>query len=170
MYYPFVKLNKNILNEEIFKNEKILKFYIWLLCNAAYKESDIMVGRQNVHLNKGEVVIGLKKTGAELSISVHNLRNKIGARKWANKIAIKATNKFSVVTLLDKEIFTIHNNKTGTQTGTQNDNQTGNNKEYKEIKNNKTLLFAAQKNKKQTDTSYAGYDIELYERMLNEED
>ncbi|MCQ2455044.1 MAG: hypothetical protein MJ090_02725 [Clostridia bacterium] len=171
MSYPFVKLNRYITEDEIFKNEKALKFYIWLLCKATYEESDIMVGYQKVHLSKGEVVVGVKGLGEKLGISYQNLRSIIKYLKSAGKIASRSTSKFTVITLLDKEIFSRTPISSNPQIGKQSNEQTNDNKEYLDINKLRRMLFASlppKQNQKQTRKyNYGGYDLELYEKMLN---
>ncbi len=165
--YSFVKLNKAIINDDIFKNEKRLKFYIWLLCKATYKESDIFVGNVLVHLNKGELIFGLNSASSELGISIRSLRCSLEALKRANKIAVKTTNKFSVITLLDKEIYSWSPPPSVIQNDIDNGTQNDNNKEYIENKNNRRYYTRTPKKIKY---AYAGYDLDLYEKMLNEQD
>lgn len=170
MSYPFVKLNRYITEDEIFKNEKTLKFYIWLLCKATYKESDILVGRQSVHLKKGEVVVGVKGLCNELNISYQTLRTIISTLKLQHKIAVKSTNKFSIITLLDKDIFSWQDISSDDETKEQTNTQTNDNKENIDINKLRRFLFATQITKPKNDNSYAGYDLNLYEKMLNNDE
>ena len=170
MSYAFVKLNRYIVDDEIFNNEKALKLYIWLLCKATYKESDILVGKQQVHLQKGQVVVGIKSLCKSLNISYQQLRTAVSTLKLTNKISVKSTNKFSVITILDKEIFSWKSVSGNEEDSNNQNNQSNNNKEYIDINKLRRFLFATQNKKRKTEHNYAGYDLELYKKMLNSDE
>ena len=64
----YIKLFRKLLNSPIFENEKALKIWIWCLLKATHREREQLVGRQVVHLEKGQFVFGRKKASEELKM------------------------------------------------------------------------------------------------------
>ncbi len=99
--YPFVKLPRDITNHAIFRDEKSLKIYIYLLCKATYNDSEILVGKTKVALQPNQVIIGSQRLGEILGYSRQQIRSGLETLSLHRLISIKSTNKFSVVTLLE---------------------------------------------------------------------
>lgn len=64
----WIKLYRKLLESPIFENEKALKVWIWCLVKATHKEREQLVGKQIVHLEKGQFVTGRKKASEELKM------------------------------------------------------------------------------------------------------
>ena len=162
--FAFVKLRKSIIFNPIFKDEKMLKFYIWLLCKAAYKKDTRPVGKKQVNLKPGQVIFGLDSAEKELGITKQILRRIIRTLISTRDITYSKTPSYSIITVLDNGVFDIFG-------GTDN---TLKNRVLNIIKNNNR-----ERNKKKNERygfgvnceehNYAGYDLELYEKMLNED-
>jgi len=69
----YIKLFRKLLNSPIFENEKALKIWIWCLLKATHREREQLVGRQVVHLEKGQFVFGRKKASEELKMKERTL-------------------------------------------------------------------------------------------------
>ena len=69
----YIKLFRKLLNSPIFENEKALKIWIWCLLKATHREREQLVGRQVVHLEKGQLVFGRKKASEELKMKERTL-------------------------------------------------------------------------------------------------
>lgn len=69
----YIKLFRKLLNSPIFENEKALKIWIWCLLKATHKEREQLIGRQIVHLEKGQFVFGRKKASEELKMKERTL-------------------------------------------------------------------------------------------------
>lgn len=69
----YIKLFRKLLNSPIFENEKALKIWVWCLLKATHKEREQLVGRQVVHLEKGQFVFGRKKASEELKMKERTL-------------------------------------------------------------------------------------------------
>ena len=64
----WIKLYRKLLDSPIFENEKALKVWIWCLVKATHTEREQLVGKQMVHLEKGQFVTGRKKASEELKM------------------------------------------------------------------------------------------------------
>lgn len=92
----FVKLDKNITKWRWFNKDHMLKFWIYLLCNAAY--SDYSLG--DIEIKKGQVIIGKKNVGEKLGLSEQTIKTYIKRLKRTGEITTESTNRFTVITIV----------------------------------------------------------------------
>ncbi|MCI8411963.1 MAG: hypothetical protein HFJ40_05995 [Clostridia bacterium] len=120
----WIKLYRKILESPIFENEKALKVWIWCLVKATHKEREQLVGKQIVHLEKGQFVTGRKKASEELKMKDRTVYDYFKLLKELHMISIKSNNKFSIVTVEKWEDYQVeelkiqqqdNNNATTTQ-------------------------------------------------------
>jgi len=109
---------------------------------ASYKEMDMRVGYQEVHLMPGDFIFGLNKASSELRISVQSIRTIITALISTQNITVKPTNKFSIISINNWDTYQADDKDINTQINTQltNNQQTTNtqlttNKNEKNVKN-----------------------------------
>jgi hypothetical protein len=137
----YVKLDRSLLTKQIFQNEKLLKVWIWCLLKANHKPATVLVGRQQADLKAGQFVFGRNKASEELNMAPSTVWDYMGILKKNQSIDIKSNNKFSVVTLVNWEIYQLnstiadikHDNKS-----TTNQQQINTNKNVKNDKKKKT--------------------------------
>lgn len=91
----FVKLEDSLLSEELFKKPSALTLYIYLLLRATHETTKF----QEVELQAGQAVIGLKKTAEDTGLSVQQVRTALDYLEATRKITRTATHRFSVVTI-----------------------------------------------------------------------
>ena len=97
----WIKLNRSILESNVFDNPKLLKVWIWCLCKASHKAHDQVVGRQVQHLEPGQFVYGRHRAAEELRMNPSTTRDYISALQMHGMIAIKSNNKYSVITVVN---------------------------------------------------------------------
>lgn len=95
----WVKLHRQLLESAIFKNEKLLKEWIWCLLKASHKKCEIMLGNQLVTLEEGQFVFGRKDAADELGIKESTLYKDIKKIEKLKMCNIKSNNKFSIITI-----------------------------------------------------------------------
>lgn len=132
-------LFRKIVDSYIFENEKLLKIWIWCLCKASHCKYNEIVGKQTITLEAGQFVYGRNKASKELKMSPSTVRDYMEILKNNNSIDIKATNKYSVVTIRNwqkyQSLNKIFDNKTDNKMTTKKQqNDTNNN--YNNINNN----------------------------------
>ena len=131
----FIKIDREDFQTELFDNPIYWKIWTWCVSQASWEKKDIMVGNQKISLDIGQFVAGKQKQIDELKVTEKQYRRAIGALKRANKIAIKGTNKFSVITVInsmDCDVSVIPEGRTkGRTKGRTN----------KEVKDGNDLLF-----------------------------
>ena len=95
----WLKLNRSILESNVFDNPRLLKVWIWCLCKASHKKHDQIVGRSVEHLKAGQFIYGRKKASEELKIPESTLNDYMKLLKTNGNIDIKSNHKYSVVTV-----------------------------------------------------------------------
>ena len=128
----YIKLFRKILKSPIWDNEKALKVWIWCLLKATHKERDQLVGKQLVHLKKGQFVTGRKSASEELGINDRTIYDYLKLLKKLNMISINSNNKFSVVSVEKWEDYQVEELKINNKP-TTNEQQINTNKNVKNI-------------------------------------
>lgn len=142
----YVALHRKLLTSSIFQNEKLLKVFVYCLLKASHSERDQKVGRQTVHLLPGQFVFGRKKAALELEMKESTVRDYINLLKEDGTIDIKSTNKYSVITVVNWELYQTNNKNSDSKNASISDSkkttegqQINTNNNVKNVKNeNKT--------------------------------
>lgn len=101
----WIKLHRRIVNSEVFKNSKTVHVWLWCLCKASHKQHDALIGNQVIQLNKGQFICGRKKAADELNMAETTFRDQLNVLKKLGMISTTATNKYTVVTIENWEIY-----------------------------------------------------------------
>lgn len=128
----WIKLYRKILESPIFENEKALKVWIWCLIKATHKEREQLVGKQIVHLEKGQFVTGRKKASEELKMKDRTVYDYFKLLEELHMISINSNNKFSIVTVEKWEDYQVEELK-NQQQDNNNATTTQHKQECKEI-------------------------------------
>ena len=98
---------------------------------ASYKEYDLVVGFQQVHLMPGDFIFGLKNASKELKIPIQPIRTCLEMLKTSGNITIKTTNKFSIISIVNWNTYQDQENIINKQINKPltNKQQTTNNKQ-----------------------------------------
>jgi hypothetical protein len=95
----WIKFHKSTLDSPIFDNPKLLKVWIWCLCKAFFEGKEQIVGKQIVHLKKGQFIFGRLSASSELKLNDRTVYDYMKILEKLEMIAIKSNNKFSIVTI-----------------------------------------------------------------------
>lgn len=143
-YGGWIKLHRKLLDSEVFKNEKLLKVWVWCLLKATREDRGLLVGVQAVKLAKGSFVFGREKAASELKMSIQTVRTCLANLQILGNLTIEATNKFSIITLTKWDEYQsrpeeVTNRSTSKQPASQ---PTSHHKqEAKEVKNIRSSKF-----------------------------
>lgn len=96
----WVKLHREITDSFVFDDAEMLKLWIYLLCNAAYLERDVLCKGALVHLLPGELIIGRNHLAHVLNISPSKIYRSLKRLQKAEKVRQISTNKFTKIILL----------------------------------------------------------------------
>lgn len=139
----WISLYRKLLNSEIFQNEKLLKVWIWCLLKATHKEHVQLVGRRKIELQKGQFIYGRKKASEELRMKESTVRDYMSLLKNLQNIDIKSDNKFSIVTIVNWELYQNEDKKS--------DNKPTTKRQQKDTNNNVNNINLFNLNKEESD-------------------
>ena len=129
----WLKLYRSILDSAVFQDAEILKVWIWLLCNVAFEQHDTICYGKVITLKPGQIATGRKKIAQCTDLNENKVYRALNALKSLGNIEIKATNKYSIITVVNWDKYQEENGKrtTGEQQNnsrTTTEEQQGNNK------------------------------------------
>lgn len=101
----WVRVYKSIINNSIFKNDKLLKVYIWSLLNATYLNKEHLVGKQLVSLNPGQFITNRNKASRELGMTLSTAWDYLKQLENQKIINIMSNNKYSIVTIENWDLY-----------------------------------------------------------------
>lgn len=136
----WLKLHRTIMTSSVFSNPKLLKFWIWILCKAFSVPSKVMVGLQEVNVEKGQFVFGRFAAANELQMTNSSVYKYLKILEKEQMIVVKSNNKFSLVSVVN---WCDYQDKKGQEEQQSNnkvttkEQQSNTNKELKNIKNSK---------------------------------
>lgn len=104
-YEGFVKIDRNIIKNAVFDNEKLLKVWIWCLAKASHRKHKTKVGLQTIELEPGQFVTGRNSAAKELKMNPSTTWKYLKVLEKDQKCDIKSNNKFSVVTLVNWDFY-----------------------------------------------------------------
>jgi hypothetical protein len=105
MQRGYIKTWRKAIDSGWLRNHRLWVFWSWCLLKASYKEYDLVVGCQKVHLMPGDFVFGRRVAASELNMSEREIRTAVDSLKTSQNIAIKTTNKFSIISVLNWDTY-----------------------------------------------------------------
>ena len=130
----YVKLFRKMVDWEWYGDPNTKAVFLHLLLTANYKRTRY----RGVTLKPGQTVIGRKSLAETLGMSERNVRTALNRLKTTNEIATKATNKFTIVTIVNWESYQYFDDEVTnevTNEVTFKRPTSDHTKEYKNIKN-----------------------------------
>lgn len=101
----YVKVYRCLLDSGVFRNPKLAHFWLYCLLKASHRRRTAMVGYEKVGLEPGQFVFGRRKAAAETGLSERAIRTCIRWLKSGRKLTIKATRRYSVITICNWESY-----------------------------------------------------------------
>ena len=129
----WLKLYRSILDSAVFQDAEVLKVWIWLLCNVAFEQHDTICYGKVIHLKQGQIATGRKKIAQCTDLNETKVYRALTALKSLGNIEIKATNKYSIITVVNWDKYQDENgnrtaNEQQTNSKTTTDGQQDNSK------------------------------------------
>lgn len=135
----YIKLERKLLNWGWFKNDNMLRFWVYLLLMAQHQDTYF----DGILLKRGEVLFGRKQASKDTGISEQSIRTCINRLKSTNEITTKSTNKYTIITILKYDEYQNNNKKSTTKsTKKLTNNQPTTNQQlttYKNVNNDKNV-------------------------------
>lgn len=133
----WIKVHRKLLTSEVFRNEKLLKIFMYCLLKATHTDHDFLVGKQIVSLSPGQFVFGRKKAAQELEMNESTVRDYMNVLKKQSIIDIKSTNKYSVITIVNWGFYQTDDEKPDSKHANKMTTEYQQNDTYKNVKNEK---------------------------------
>lgn len=105
MHRGYIKIWRKVEDTEIIKNHKLCAFWLWCLIKATHKERTVMIGYQEINLQAGQFIFGRNKAAQETNLTSQEVRTCLKNLEKHKKITIKATNKFSIITIINWDTY-----------------------------------------------------------------
>ena len=115
----FIKLHRQIQEWEWYDDANVFRVFIHLLLNANFKDKNW----KGQLVKRGQVVTGRKKLSETLGISEQQIKTVFSKLKKSGEITTKPTNKYTLVTLVNFEVFQEKKKPTNQQNNQQITNQ-----------------------------------------------
>jgi len=135
----WIKLHRKMLEWEWYNDSNTFRLFIHLLLLANHEKKRW----RGIEINRGELVTGRKKLAKELMLSERKIRTSLMRLKSTNEIAIKTTNKYSIISICNYSTYqTKDNAKRPAERPTSSptsDQQVTTNKNDKNNKENKNI-------------------------------
>lgn len=142
MISGYIKLHRRLLDSEVFKDPKLLKTWLWILCQANFKPVTLNTGKA---LQTGQFATSYGRAALHLECSVNTVRRHFKRLKAMQMIDVQSGAQFTVVSVCNYTSYQ-HNDENGgaptdTQTDTAMDTQTDTQTAYRIRKqeNKKTI-------------------------------
>ena len=100
---------RKIISSKVFKNEGLLKVWIWCLAKASYKERWILVktGKSHVEvkLEPGQFIFGRFSSVEELDMYPSTIRNRMEKLKNMGNLNIKSDSQYSIISVINWDTY-----------------------------------------------------------------
>lgn len=101
----WIKLYRSLLKSRILKNRNVLQLFIYLLLKAAHKTTKDEARNEPITLNQGQLVFGRKQAAEDLNQSEKCIRVALKYLEKCGIVAIKATKRFSLITIINWDSY-----------------------------------------------------------------
>lgn len=135
----WIKIHRIMQGWEFYTNPIIKSVFLHILLNANHKTGSW----RGYDIQPGQLITGRKEIARATGLSERQVRTSINALQNAQQIAVKTTNKFSLVTVMNWDVYNGDDDESTNKTPTkrrQNDQQNATNKNNK---NNKKVRINA---------------------------
>jgi hypothetical protein len=107
----WIRLYRSLLTNGWLTNHRLLVFWIYCLLKAGHEPQKVLIGNQQIELLPGQFIMGRKKASRETGLSERQIRTSIDSLRTMQNLTIKTTNKYSLVTLINWEIYQAYEDK-----------------------------------------------------------
>ena len=95
----WIKLHRSIIDSAVFSDSDVLKVWIWLLCNVAYDDHDVVYLGKVIPLKQGQIITGRQKLSQQIGMSEGKIYRAINILKNLGNITAKSNNRYSIITV-----------------------------------------------------------------------
>lgn len=154
----YIKFWRRTLDSEIWKNQKLFRFWTYCLLKATHQPIVSVVGYQNIDLLPGQFIFGRKKAAKETSLSEREIRTCLDYLIKSQNLTSKTTNHYTILTVVNWGIYQSKENANDQQTTSKrpatlenSTNKTTSNKKILTIEKSRTYQIEENTNGQQND-------------------
>lgn len=96
----WVKIHRKIMKSGVWGNPNYLMVWVWCLMRANVRDVVVPFNGVDIKLKRGEFITGRKKATQEMPISERNYRTALTYLENTQRVTIKTTNRFSIITVV----------------------------------------------------------------------
>ena len=126
----YIKFHRKFKDWRWYKDRNVKDLFIHLLFEANWKDDNF----QDIVIKRGSLTTGRKKLATDTGLSQQEIRTAITKLKSTNEITTKATNKYTVITVVNYDKYQGNNNDSNQQNNQQPTKRATTTKELKELK------------------------------------
>lgn len=108
MHRGYVKLWRKSLDSPVWRNVNLWRLWTWCLIKASHKEFNEMVGYQAITLMPGQFIFGRLQASKETGLSQRSVRTCLQTLKTTSNLTIKSTSKYSIVSIINWELYQVN--------------------------------------------------------------
>lgn len=101
MHRGYVKLWRKSIDSGFLGNAEAWQLLCWCLIKASHRQHKILVGKQIVELQPGQLIFGRKTAAHELNSTERKIRTSLKLLENAEFLTSKTTNKFTVISIVN---------------------------------------------------------------------
>ena len=156
----FIKLHRELLDWEWFRDSKMVHLFLILLLKANHEDNNW----RGIKIKRGQLVTGLHSLSSQSGISTQSIRTCIKRLKSTNEITIKSTNKYSIITICNYNKY--QEKLTSYSTGKLTNEQQATNNQSTTNKNIRSIRSIRNKDNINVDSSTSLNAEEKYRRFV----
>jgi len=141
MAQGWVCVHRQLLDNPIFKNDKIFRVFMFCLLRAQHTAGDQLVGDSVVYLDAGQLATGRISISDKTGLSQQSVRTAISKLEKLGILTIKPTTKYSVITMTNWDKYQQTNQQATNKQPTSNQQVTTSNNDNND-KNEKNVKFS----------------------------
>lgn len=123
MYQGYTKRWRKLWDSDLANHPNASHLFAYLIDHAAWKETETGYRYQCVILKRGEVLIGRESLSKKIGLTSRMIRTNLNYLKTTNRITIKTTNRFSVISIINYDIYQSNEDNNDQQNDQQSDQQ-----------------------------------------------
>jgi len=147
----WIKLYRKLIENPIFLKPELLQLFIYCLLKANHETQRIIFNGQEIEIKSGQFITGREVMGRDLKQNPITTYKRLKVLENLQILNIKSNNKFSVVTVLNWELYQseeMKRNSKRNNKGTTREQQGNTNKNDKNDKNEKNIYIGLSENMK----------------------
>lgn len=101
MSHGWICVHRQLVDNPIFKNDKLFRVFMYCLLKASHTDHDQLVGDSIVNVKCGQLLTGRKAISSGTGLTEQNVRTAVSKLEKMGILTINSTNKFSIISVVN---------------------------------------------------------------------